>query len=106
MTLLMYIPLANAYSQVSDAETESKLAQAKKYYAENPEDGMAAYGMYTAQYAHSKYVRRDNQPKAAKELGYLDAQELYPDFKPRAFREFLGDLLDGKIVKPYAGGLA
>ena len=58
--------------------------------------------IWKAQYAHSKYVRRDNQPKVAKELGYLDARELYPDFKPISFREFLAELLDGKIKQPYS----
>lgn len=63
---------------------------------------MSRMGMWKAQYAHSKYVRQDNQPKVAKELGYLDARELYPDLTPISFREFLGELLDGKIEKPYS----
>lgn len=64
---------------------------------------MSRNWLIMVQYAHSTYVRQDNQPKVAKQLGYLDARELYPDLKPISFREFLAELLDGKIEKPYAG---
>ncbi|KAF7327222.1 Glycoside hydrolase [Mycena kentingensis (nom. inval.)] len=40
-------------------------------------------------YIYTKYVREDNTPEYAKYLGYLDASELYPEFKPITFREFL-----------------
>lgn len=88
-------------NHISNAEVEATVAAAKKHLAGNPEDFMAHVGIWKAQYAHSKYVRRDNQPKVAKELGYLDARELYPDFKPISFRAFLAELLDGKGEKPY-----
>ena len=56
----------------------------------------------SAQYSYSKYVRGDNTPEYAKYLGYLDARELYPDFKPTTFKEFVVELLDGKVPRPYA----
>jgi hypothetical protein len=59
-------------------------------------------GVMTKQYDYSKYVRKDNTPEKAKELGYLDARELYPELKPRSFKEFVGDLLDGKVGRPYS----
>lgn len=51
------------------------------------------------QYEYCKYVRKDNTPEKAKELGYLDARELFPDVQPRCFKEFVGDLLGGKDGK-------
>lgn len=56
---------------------------------------------FKADYDYSRYLRGDNQPEYAKYLGYLDARELYPDFRPITFREFVKDLLEGKIVKPH-----
>ena len=55
------------------------------------------------EYEVSKYVREDNTPENAKYLGYLDAKELYPDFKPVSFKSFLTELFAGQGVKPYQG---
>ncbi|KAJ6479676.1 hypothetical protein C8R45DRAFT_1063245 [Mycena sanguinolenta] len=60
-------------------------------------------GAYAADYEYSKYVRGDNTPGYASYLGYLNAKELYPDFKPKGFQGFLQELLDGKVARPYAG---
>jgi hypothetical protein len=46
-------------------------------------------------------VRGDNTPANAAYLGYLNARELYPEFKPKGFEEFARELLDGKLSKPY-----
>ena len=53
------------------------------------------------QYHHSKYIRADNTIENAKYLGYLNARELYPDFKPISFEQFVKDLLAGTARKPY-----
>jgi len=45
------------------------------------------YYTSTIQYFNSVFVRGDNQPRKAKFLGYLDAKELYPDFKSVSFEE-------------------
>jgi hypothetical protein len=55
------------------------------------------------EYDVSSYVREDNTPENAKYLGYLDAKELYPDFKPISFKSFLTVLFSGQGVKPYEG---
>ncbi|KAJ7157946.1 hypothetical protein C8R43DRAFT_1095980 [Mycena crocata] len=52
-------------------------------------------------YKYSKYVRGDNTPEYAAYLGYLDARNLYPDFWPISFKQFLGEVLEGKGEKPY-----
>jgi hypothetical protein len=57
----------------------------------------------SAEYEYSKYVRMDNKRDYARYLGYLDARELYPNLQPKKFREFVQDLLDGKVRMPYSG---
>ena len=80
---------------------EAQLAEASANLAKDPKNSWARTKRYVAEYNYSKYVRRDNTPEYAKYLGYLDARELYPDFKPKDFREFVVELLDGKIKAPY-----
>jgi hypothetical protein len=55
------------------------------------------------EYGVSKYVRNDNTLENARYLGYLDARDLYPDLKPRAFLELFEDLLNGLGERPYGG---
>lgn len=55
------------------------------------------------QYINSKFIRGDNTLENAKYLGYLDARELYPDFKPRTFEECVRETVEGKAEKPYGG---
>jgi hypothetical protein len=55
----------------------------------------------SAEYEYSKYVRTDNRAIFARYLGYLDARELYPDLKPKIFVDFVQDLLDRKVQRPY-----
>ncbi|KAJ7186665.1 hypothetical protein C8R46DRAFT_879993 [Mycena filopes] len=52
-------------------------------------------------YIYSKYVRGDNTPVHATYLGYLDARELYPDFRPKGFEGFARDILDGQGERVY-----
>lgn len=61
----------------------------------------AHYAVSTSQYSWSWGIRGDNTPEYAEYLGYLNAQELYPDFQPRTFEAFVKDLLDGKGSKVY-----
>jgi hypothetical protein len=55
------------------------------------------------EYAYSKFVRSDNPAQYAKYLGYLDANDLYPDFAPRSFEAFAKELLDGRATKIFEG---
>lgn len=59
---------------------------------------MMTYGL---EYLNSKFVRGDNTPEVAKELGYLSATELYPEVAPLGFREYVQLLVDGKAYRPY-----
>jgi len=92
---------ANDKSQVSGADIEALIEQAKTLFAKEPDNVRNLVVLHTSQYARSKYIRMDNRPEYAKYLGYLDARELYPDFKPKSLKEFVTDLLDGKVKRPY-----
>lgn len=87
--------------QVSEQQLLEQLEAAKADFASNPKDQSKRRMAYVAQYGVSKYIRRDNTPANAKYLGYLDARELYPDFKPISFSEYVGEVLDGKGRRPY-----
>ncbi|KAL1625519.1 hypothetical protein SLS56_007341 [Neofusicoccum ribis] len=85
---------------VSYSELETQRNEARANYERDPTNANFGMRQFT-DYQYSKYVRGDNQIEYAKYLGYLDAQELFPDFQPIKFRDFLKDLLDGKIEKPH-----
>ncbi|TGO26390.1 hypothetical protein BPAE_0060g00050 [Botrytis paeoniae] len=87
---------------VSIKDIEAEVAQATELITKEPDNVQNFIMMYSAQYNYSKYVRQDNTPEYARYLGYLDARELYPDFTPKSFRDFLVELLDGKMVRPYS----
>lgn len=46
------------------------------------------------EYQRSWGVRGDNTPENAKYLGFLDARELYPDFKPVGVEEYVREALE------------
>ena len=57
--------------------------------------------MAAAQYAITKYVRGDNTPEHARYLGYISANELFPEFRFKSYAEFVDELVAGKIERPY-----
>ncbi|KAJ7676845.1 hypothetical protein DFH06DRAFT_1466225 [Mycena polygramma] len=89
---------------VSASEIIAAKTKATEALKANPADKMANMMSFVADYEYSKYVRGDNTPNYGAYLGYLDARKLYPDFKPITFREFMGEVLEGKAEKPYAEG--
>ncbi|KAF7329630.1 Glycoside hydrolase family 33 protein [Mycena kentingensis (nom. inval.)] len=86
---------------LSKDELVAKHTHFTALHSASPDDASARMHRNINDYAHSKYVREDNTPEYAKYLGYLDANELYPDFTPTTFREFMGEVLAGKVERPY-----
>ncbi|KAF8175419.1 hypothetical protein K438DRAFT_1908802 [Mycena galopus ATCC 62051] len=86
---------------VSGEKIERKYVSATQQYLMNRLTERP--GAYAADYEYNKYVRGDNTPAYAEYLGYLNARDLYPEFQPRSFEGFLGELLDGKVPRPYSG---
>lgn len=62
--------------------------------------GLAKVAM--AGYYHTLAVRGDNNPEKAKDLGYLDARELYPELQTLSWKGYVRELVDGKVKAPYS----
>ncbi|KAF7325439.1 Glycoside hydrolase [Mycena kentingensis (nom. inval.)] len=75
--------------ELSKEEIIAQHAHFTALHSASPDEHTARMKRLT-DYSYSKYVREDNTPENAKYLGYLDAKELYPDFTPTTFREFMG----------------
>ncbi|KAJ7137577.1 hypothetical protein C8R43DRAFT_1019729 [Mycena crocata] len=84
--------------QVSADEIISSRAEFVVAAKAEPDNRLAVMMSFLRDYQYSKYVRADNTPEYAAYLGYRDARELYPDFKPITFRDMLGEVLEGKGV--------
>lgn len=92
--------------KVSKEELESIISTTQDEIKTQGPSPMCAFTLVHTQYLYSKFIRGDNTPEYAKYLGYVDAGELYPDFKPIAWKEYLQDLLAGKTEMPYPDGVA
>ncbi|KAI1625073.1 isoflavone reductase family protein [Exophiala viscosa] len=84
-------------------EIEAVITKAKQAVDADPTNIGLQMGLWSQEYNMSKYYREDNTRKVALYLGYLDARELYPDFKPITFEEYFKEILEGKGNRPYAG---
>jgi hypothetical protein len=93
--------LLTVHVQVPAEELEAQKTEARKLLAKEPGSRQHLNATFISEYEFSKYVRMDNRPEYAKYLGYLDARELYPEFKPKSLRDFAVELLDGKVQRPY-----
>jgi hypothetical protein len=87
--------------QKSADEARATLQAREEEYIADREDRLKRFHFMMAQYVVSKYVNEDNSPENAKYLGYIDAHDLFPDFKYTTSTEFMDDLLAGKVRKPY-----
>lgn len=83
------------------ADLEAALAARAEADPSNPSDLAKHRAVYMQQYIHSRWVRGDNTLVNAKYLGYLDARELYPDFHPISFEDFVKELLAGTARRSY-----
>ncbi|TFL03128.1 isoflavone reductase family protein [Pterulicium gracile] len=87
---------------VTTEQVQERLEGVRAALAADPSKPMNQVLAYMTEYCHSKYVRADNSPAYAKYLGYLDTRDLYPGTKTRTFRDFLADVLDGKVQRVYS----
>jgi hypothetical protein len=92
----------NTNSQVSESELRATFAKAQALLAEDPNSIPGLITRSGCEYNISKFIRGDNTSENARYLGYLDARELYPDFKPISFSEFLDELIAGKAKALYS----
>ncbi|KAJ7024454.1 hypothetical protein C8F04DRAFT_1131378 [Mycena alexandri] len=88
-------------NHVTPQEIIAERAQCAAALEADPKSRFAHMMATIQDYNYSKYVRGDNTPQYAAYLGYLDARELYPDFRPKGFEEFIHDVLNGKGEQVY-----
>ncbi|KAH0848457.1 hypothetical protein AYO21_02543 [Fonsecaea monophora] len=88
-------------STKTNDEAQAALEQAKAALGSNSDEKTNRFLLAAAQYAVTKYVRGDNTPENARYLGYIDANELFPDFKYRSYAEFIDEVIAGKIERLY-----
>ncbi|KAJ5688901.1 hypothetical protein N7462_003293 [Penicillium macrosclerotiorum] len=87
-----YVPEETICSRVLAAR------QASETY---PFDPIKFIPRYLAEYQYSWGIRGDNNPEYAKYLGYHLTTELYPEFKPTDFREYLESVVRGTAKGVY-----
>lgn len=88
--------------QVDPEEHLKAIANAETLLQQEPANQMHFLTLLGLQYNNNRFIRRDNVPKYAWYLGYLNARELYPDLTPRTFKDFAIALLAGQEKCPYA----
>ncbi|KAF2015805.1 NAD(P)-binding protein [Aaosphaeria arxii CBS 175.79] len=88
---------------ISKEDLIARRQKAREAFRADPTSWNNAVGVYRDDYNLSKYIRGDSSRESARYLGYLDAQELYPDFNPIKLEDVLDEILDGKAVPVYQG---
>ncbi|KAH8704636.1 hypothetical protein GQ44DRAFT_716493 [Phaeosphaeriaceae sp. PMI808] len=83
-------------------EVEAKISRALEILAKSFDAG-AQLDLGMGQYMNMLGIRGDNTPEHAKYLGYLDARELYPEFKPTPLASYIEGRLSGAIQNTYEG---
>lgn len=83
---------------LSEQMLRERIETAAKLYET---DLSQAFLKASAEYMLSWGVYGDNTPENAKYLGYLTSKELYPDFQPISFINYLQEVLDGKAKPVY-----
>ncbi|KAE8139455.1 hypothetical protein BDV38DRAFT_52058 [Aspergillus pseudotamarii] len=87
-----YIPEESVYTRVLAARQSSETY---------PFDPVKFIPRYLAEYQLSWGIRGDNTPENARYLGYLVAKDLYPDFRPVDFKEYLETVVRGTAKGVY-----
>jgi hypothetical protein len=89
------------YVQVSEETICSRVLAARQASETYPFDPIKFIPRYLAEYQYSWGIRGDNNPEYARYLGYHLTPELYPDFKPTDFREYLESVVRGTAKGVY-----
>ncbi len=85
--------------QVSKEELENRLKEARAIAAADPKK---IYAVWTPQYKQSMFIRQDNTLQKAKDVGVLDAQELYPNAPRKTLREYAEAFYNNPGILPYS----
>ncbi|KAJ5134878.1 hypothetical protein N7448_000099 [Penicillium atrosanguineum] len=86
---------------VPEETINSRVLAARQASETYPFDPIKFIPRYLAEYQYSWGIRGDNNPEYAKYLGYHLTTELYPDFKPTDFKEYLESVIRGTAKGVY-----
>lgn len=78
----------NLIPKISHEQLQDQLHKAKTALEADPNNIANRYGRYINDYNNSLFIRGDNTPARAKELGALDARELYPDLRVQSLHDY------------------
>ncbi|RGP66704.1 isoflavone reductase [Fusarium sporotrichioides] len=93
-----------ARQYLSKEEAEDVINTSAEAIVANPKDPTPYVTKAMMEYKLSRGIRGDNTPESAAYLGYLDARELYPDFKPKSVEDFVRELVEGsRTASLYVG---
>ena len=79
----------------------SRILSARQSSETYPFDPVKFVPRYLAEFQLSWGVRGDNNPEYAKYLGYITSKDLYPDFKPIDYQEYLETVIRGTAKGVY-----
>ena len=88
-------------TQVPEETICSRVVAARQASETYPFDPIKFIPRYLAEYQLSWGIRGDNNPDYAKYLGYHTTQDLFPDFQPTDFREYLEQVIRGSAKGVY-----
>ncbi|KAL2013598.1 hypothetical protein VTN00DRAFT_1123 [Thermoascus crustaceus] len=80
---------------ISEETVQKRLVTSRQSSETYPYDPEKLVPRYIAEYQYSWGIRGDNNPEYASYLGYLSSKDLYPDFKPIAFEDYLKTVFAG-----------
>ncbi|OJJ83122.1 aromatic alcohol reductase [Aspergillus glaucus CBS 516.65] len=86
---------------ISEEMVYNRVLAARQSSETYPFDPVKFIPRYLAEYQLSWGLRGDNTPDFAKYLGYLTSKELYPDFQPTDFKDYLQSVIGGTAKGVY-----
>ncbi|KKK19548.1 hypothetical protein P175DRAFT_0377586 [Aspergillus ochraceoroseus IBT 24754] len=82
-------------NHVTEELVQNRVLASRQASETYPFDPIKFIPRYLAEYQLSWGIRGDNTPEYAKYLGYLSSKDLYPDFTPIDYREYLETVVKG-----------
>ncbi|KAF9769427.1 hypothetical protein IL306_013144 [Fusarium sp. DS 682] len=83
-------------------DIEATIADAQAKYDSSDKSLPFIFGLAGPQYLYCEWFRQDNLPECAKYLGYLSTKDLYPDFEPIKYVDYVDEVIQGKGKSIYA----
>ncbi|KAF5623697.1 isoflavone reductase P3 [Fusarium tjaetaba] len=84
-------------------DIEATIADAQVKYDASDKSLPFIFGLAGPQYLYCEWFRQDNLPGPAEYLGYLSSKDLYPDFEPIKYVDYVDEVMQGKGKSIYVG---